>query len=69
VENSSKTYLKSAKRTRESNVEEEEQIKADLKQCLQLGDEKVALAIQTYELVNKWNIVIISNRLISIFAN
>jgi len=49
-----KGYVKTAKkRAREANPEEEENIRADLKQCLQLGDEKDALAIQTYELDEK----------------
>jgi len=53
VEQNTRTYVKSAKRAREANPEEEELIRADLKQALQLGDEKVALAVQTYELVDK----------------
>jgi len=53
VEVDSKAYLKNAKRQREQNSEEEKRIKADLNQCLELGDEKVQLSIQTYELVDK----------------
>jgi len=55
VEKSSKTYLKAAKKSKNNSeaTEEEKVIKADLKQCQQLGDEKVALAVQTYELVDK----------------
>jgi len=53
VDVQSKNYIKNAKRQRESNPEEEKGIKHDLNQCLELGDEKVQLAIQTYELVDK----------------
>eukprot|EP01114_Cavostelium_apophysatum_P020858 TRINITY_DN7109_c0_g1_i1.p1 TRINITY_DN7109_c0_g1~~TRINITY_DN7109_c0_g1_i1.p1 ORF type:complete len:221 (+),score=39.82 TRINITY_DN7109_c0_g1_i1:204-866(+) len=53
VEKSSKQLLsKSAKRAKE-NPDDEKTIRSDLKQCLELGDEKVALAVQTYELVDK----------------
>lgn len=51
VEKATRIYVKNAKRTREISDDEEKAIKSDLKQCVQLGDEKVALAIQTYELV------------------
>jgi len=53
VEKNSKIYLKSFKKYKESKPEDEKQIKTDLKTCLELGDEKVALAVQTYELVDK----------------
>lgn len=51
VETRAKDYIKNAKRAKERNREEEKEIKADLKTCLELGDEKVQLAMQTYELV------------------
>jgi hypothetical protein len=53
VEKSTKLYIKNAKRNREPSDEEEQNIKSDMKQCLELADEKVQLAVQTYELVDK----------------
>jgi len=53
VDRNTRTYLKATKRARIGNNEEEKNIKADLKACQELGDEKVALAVQTYELVDK----------------
>eukprot|EP01116_Phalansterium_solitarium_P024954 TRINITY_DN931_c0_g1_i1.p1 TRINITY_DN931_c0_g1~~TRINITY_DN931_c0_g1_i1.p1 ORF type:complete len:216 (+),score=55.55 TRINITY_DN931_c0_g1_i1:838-1485(+) len=53
VERASKSYLRNAKRTREVSEAEEATIKADLKKALELGDEKVALAVQTYDLVDR----------------
>jgi len=52
VDKNSKHYLKNAKRMKDGN-EEEQTIRADLKQCQELADEKVNLAVQTYELVDK----------------
>jgi hypothetical protein len=46
-----KAYLMSAKQTREANPDEEREIKNALKSCLEYADEKVALAVQTYEVV------------------
>lgn len=53
VESNAKAYIKTAKKKRETSTEEEDAIKEDLKNCLRLGDEKVQLAVQTYELVDK----------------
>jgi hypothetical protein len=50
VEKDTKNYLKNTKRPRD-NEEQEQNIKGDLKTCVELSDEKVALAVQTYELV------------------
>jgi len=52
VEKDTKSYLKNSKRPRD-NEEEEQNIKSSLKSCIELSDEKVALAVQTYELVDK----------------
>lgn len=52
VEKETKTLLRGNKKTKEGMTEEEQEIRADLKTCIELGDEKVALAVQTYELVN-----------------
>jgi len=52
VDKNAKHYLKNAKRLKDGN-EEEQTIRADLKQCQELADEKVNLAVQTYELVDK----------------
>lgn len=46
-----KAYLKGSRKNKERNLEEEKQIKGELKKTLELGDEKVQLAVQTYELV------------------
>jgi hypothetical protein len=44
--------MKNARRNKSEEIcEQENIIKEDLKTCLQLADEKVALALQTYELV------------------
>lgn len=55
VEKNTKTYLKNYKKLkpeeRDTVADEETNVRGDLKQCLELGDEKVALAVQTYELV------------------
>jgi len=53
VEKNTKNYLKNAKRPRKDDDEDEQDIKTDLKTCIELSDEKVALAVQTYELVDK----------------
>eukprot|EP01117_Protostelium_nocturnum_P018669 TRINITY_DN7853_c0_g1_i1.p1 TRINITY_DN7853_c0_g1~~TRINITY_DN7853_c0_g1_i1.p1 ORF type:complete len:229 (+),score=80.91 TRINITY_DN7853_c0_g1_i1:79-765(+) len=52
IEDNSKTFIKGLKRKKE-NVEEEKLIRDDIRQCLELADEKIALAVQTYELVDK----------------
>ena len=56
IEHQAKAYIKSAKKQKQVNSDEEKAIKSDLKACLELGDEKVQLAVQTYELVG-WKIV------------
>mmetsp|Transcript_27836 Transcript_27836/g.39224 ORF Transcript_27836/g.39224 Transcript_27836/m.39224 type:complete len:222 (+) Transcript_27836:66-731(+) len=53
IEHQAKAYIKSAKKQKQVNPDEEKAIKSDLKACLELGDEKVQLAVQTYELVDK----------------
>jgi len=53
AEKVSKAYLRIAKRSREVNEKEESGIKTDLKKAMELGDEKVNLAVQTYDLVDR----------------
>ena len=52
IDKRSKIYLRNSRKIKERNIEEEKSIKADLKKVLELGDEKVALAVQTYDLVS-----------------
>ncbi|PRP85308.1 hypothetical protein PROFUN_06910 [Planoprotostelium fungivorum] len=53
IEVESKTSIKNYKRKRDPSSEEQTSIRNDLKQCLELADEKIQLAVQTYELVDK----------------
>lgn len=53
VDKRSKSYFRNKKQKTELASQEEKEIKENLKQALELGDEKIALASQTYELVDK----------------
>lgn len=57
IEKSVKVYNQNGKRAaRELNDERSvKHIRSDIKTCLEYGDEKVALAVQTYELVCKYS--------------
>lgn len=51
IEVDSKTCIKNYKRKREA-TEEHTDVQESIKQCLELADEKIQLAVQTYELVS-----------------
>jgi hypothetical protein len=58
IEKCTKTFIQNGKRaakeTKELGDEKSiKKIRSDLKTCLEYGDEKVALAVQTYEMVDK----------------
>lgn len=54
VDRKNKALHRNNKRQKtESNAQEEREIKEDLKRALELSDEKLALAAQTYEVVDK----------------
>lgn len=53
IEKAIKIYNQNGKRVAKDMIDERsvKQIRSDIKTCLEYGDEKVALAVQTYELV------------------